>query len=66
MSEPLIYTINGNLPIASLGYHTEWSFGPDFIKLREWYTDASGAVVRESAHVYSKQGVAGEAVAAQL
>lgn len=64
--EPLIYTSKGNLPIASLTYSTEWTETPDYVKLREWYTDASGEVVRESAHVLSRHGVAGEGAAAQL
>jgi len=53
---PLIYTINGNVPIDSLTYHTEWTDTPEFTKFCEWYTDADGITVKESAHVLSKEG----------
>jgi len=54
---PLIYTINGNVPIDSLTYHTEWTDTPEYTKFREWYTDSEGKTVKESAHVLSKEGV---------
>lgn len=54
---PLIYTINGNVPIDSLNYHTEWVDTPMFTKFREWYTDNDGVTVKESAHVMAKEGV---------
>ena len=60
MDEPLIYTIRGNLPIASLKLETEWVLDNAFIKFIERYRDSEGEVVRESAHVYSFAGVTGE------
>lgn len=56
MREPLIYTSRGNLPIASLEYATQWEDAPTYLKLVETYRLA-GEVVRESAHVYVKQGL---------
>jgi hypothetical protein len=50
--EPLIYTIKGNVPIASLKLETQWDINDDYIKLIERYRDSKGQVVRESAHVY--------------
>lgn len=67
MTEPLIYTKNGNVPIDSVQLHVEWGFGPQFVKVREFYTDkATGEIVKDGAHVYSTQGIAGEGVAATL
>jgi hypothetical protein len=63
---PLIYTKFGNLPIADLDYYCEWSETPDYVKFREWYLDKSGETVRESAHVLSRHGVAGDGVAAEI
>lgn len=63
--EPLIYTIRGNLPIASLEYRTRWEDAPDYIKLVETYS-LDGEVVRESAHVYAKRGLFCEPLAQQL
>lgn len=57
MTEPLIYTIKGNLPIASLQYSTRWEDNENYAKFTETYT-LDGEVVRESAHVYDKKGVA--------
>lgn len=62
MTEPLIYTSLGNLPVASLDYGTRWEDMPDYIKFVEIYT-LDGEVVRESAHVYSKRGLLSEPVA---
>ena len=65
MSEPLIYTIRGNLPIASLVYETRWEDADEYIKFIETYR-LDGEVVRESAHVYSKRGLLAEPAAAKL
>jgi hypothetical protein len=62
MTEPLIYTSRGNLPVASLVYGTRWDDMPDYIKFVETYA-LDGEVVRESAHVYSKRGLLSEPVA---
>lgn len=62
MTEPLIYTTKGNVPVSSLEYRTSWVVADEFIKFTEQYTLA-GEVVKESAHVYDKRGTfaAGEA-----
>lgn len=65
MDEPLIYTSRGNLPIASLQYETRWEAAEGYIKFVEVYR-LDGEVVRESAHVYSKLGLACEPLAQQL
>ena len=65
MDEPLIYTTLGNVPVSSLSYHTEWTDAPDYVKFREWYI-ADGVVVKESAHVLSKHGVAGDGAAGKF
>lgn len=66
-SEPLIWTKNGNVPIASLqAPQMVWDVTPQYIKLREIYRDSNGDVVKESAHVYSNMSVAGEGAAHSL
>ena len=60
MDEPLIYTLKGNLPVGSLEYETRWENAPEYIKLVETYK-LDGEIVRESAHVYAKRGMAFEA-----
>ena len=58
---PLIYTSWGNVPIDSVDLRVEWFLEPDYIKVVEkGYDKASGELIKESAHVYSKMGVAGE------
>lgn len=54
---PLIYTSKGNLPADSLTYHHEWVVTDEFIKFREFYTDATGEIVKDSTHAYVPQGV---------
>jgi len=65
VTEPLIYTARGNLPIDSLQYETRWEDTPDYIKFVEVYT-LDGEVVRESAHVYSKRGLLAEPAASNF
>lgn len=65
MTEPLIHTSRGNLPIASLQYATRWEDAEDYIKFVERYS-LDGEVVRESAHVYAKRGLFCEPLAQQL
>jgi hypothetical protein len=66
LTEPLIYTSKGNVPIASLTYETAWDVQDAYIKFVERYRDASGEVVKESAHVYDRQGVQAFGVAANI
>lgn len=54
MSEPLIYTTKGNLPIASLAYSHRWEDTSDYTKLIETYK-LGDEVVRESVHVMGKR-----------
>lgn len=65
-AEPLIFTSKGNVPVASLTYQTGWVVNDDFIKFSERYLDASGEVVKESAHVYDRRGFNAAGVAASL
>lgn len=62
---PHIYTSRGNLPIASLEYATRWEDAPTYLKFVETYRLA-GEVVRESAHVYVKQGLSLDVQAEKL
>ena len=55
MSKPLIYTSKGNVPVSSLTYEHHWDNQADYIKFVEIYRDATGEVVKESAHVYAKK-----------
>lgn len=63
--EPLIYTIKGNLPIASLAYSHRWDVTDDYFKFTETYK-LGEEVVRESAHVYDRKGVQMGALAASF
>jgi hypothetical protein len=51
MTEPLIYTAKGNLPLKDLVRHINWQFSPDCIVVRETYT-LDGEMVKESADVF--------------
>lgn len=51
----LIYTSKGNVLESSLTYQYEWDNQPDYIKFVERYRDATGEIVKESAHVYMKK-----------
>ena len=48
---PLIYTAEGNLPIAELAYATRWERTDGYIALVETYS-REGRVVRQSKHVF--------------
>ena len=65
MSEPLIYTTRGNLPVSSLVYATRWEDAPEYVKFVETYS-LDGEIVRESAHVLSKRGLMSESLTAKL
>jgi hypothetical protein len=53
--EPLIYTTKGNLPIKDLNYSHSWEDADTYMKFIETYT-LDGEVVKQSAHVFMKQG----------
>ena len=52
--QPLIHTINGNLPVDSLTYSTEWDDQADYTKFTETYKQGD-EVVRQSVHVMGKK-----------
>lgn len=60
-TEPLVWTTQGNLPVASLEYATRWEVTEAYTKFVETYT-LNGEIVRESAHVFTKQGLSAEAL----
>jgi hypothetical protein len=53
-SDPLIWTVDGNVLVSMLRYETAWEDTTDFITFHERYYDGD-RVVRSSAHVYSKR-----------
>jgi len=64
---PMIYTSKGNVPASSLTYQTAWDHQPGhYIKFMERYLDASGEVVKESAHVYQFKGLSSDVVAGSI
>ena len=65
MTEPMIYTSKGNLPEASLRFEPEWTDTKDYTKLSLRYY-LGDELVKESAHVLSKQGLGSEAIAQNL
>lgn len=74
MSEPLIYTKHGNVPLSSVDTRVEWEFGerdatgfPSSIRCRVYRVDkATGEVVADGSHNYLSQGVGAMAEAAFL
>lgn len=63
---PLIYTTKGNVPVDSLRYETAWDVQDAYIKFTERYRDESGEIVKESAHVYSREGVFASGIASSF
>lgn len=57
MDEPLIFTTKGNLPISALEYSHKWENLDTCIKFSETYM-LNGEVVKQSAHVLMKTGLA--------
>lgn len=57
MTQPLIYTTKGNLPVSDLRHDVEWRVLPDQIQFieRYWLGDE---VVKESSHIKILTGVA--------
>lgn len=51
---PLIWTSKGNLPIEDLDYEAKWRVEDDAITFAEIYK-LNGEVVKESAHVLTRQ-----------
>lgn len=63
---PLIWTSKGNVPLDSLVQEVIWDVQKSYIKVVERYTDASGEIVKEGAHVYSCSGLTGESTVASF
>ena len=57
MSEPLIFTTKGNLPLSSLTHEVEWRIAEKVIVFVERYL-LGDEVVKESSHVKLLDGVA--------
>ena len=62
---PLIWTSKGNLPLSALEYNPHWEETREYVKFVERYL-LDGEVVKESAHVLSRQGFSSEAIASSL
>lgn len=54
---PLIWTKNGNVPIASLGYEESWQITDEIIILTEVWRDETGELVKNNVHIYAKKGL---------
>ena len=57
MSEPLIYTKHGNVPLAGLKYTTKAAIVDGNVVLREEWHDASGEEVKSNVHVVPLKGL---------
>ena len=53
MTEPLIFTTLGNVPVSSLTYETQWRMTDAVVHFTEIYRSADGVVVRQDSHVYA-------------
>jgi len=61
--EPLVHTIRGNLPVASLKFEVKWAIEATHIAITETYTAEDGVVVRQDAHVCALAGSVSESSA---
>ena len=52
MTEPLIFTTKGNVPVSTLIRAVAWEFSPTQITVKETYTDDAGEVVKESRDIF--------------
>lgn len=59
MTEPMIYTSKGNLPVSSLTYSTRWEDSSSATVFIEEYR-LGDELVKSSVHALSKHGVTGE------
>lgn len=53
MTEPLIFTTIGNVPVSSLSYEPQWRMTNSIVHFTEIYRSADGVVVRQDSHVYA-------------
>lgn len=57
MTEPLLWTSKGNIPLADLKHEVEWRVSPEQIVFIERYYQGD-EIVKESAHIKILQGAA--------
>lgn len=55
MTEPLVYTSKGNLPIKDLDYFYFWEETEDYIKFSEGYK-LNDEIIKQAAHIKLKRG----------
>jgi len=55
MSEPLIYTARGNLPVSSLRYEHVWEDTPDALFFKEFWFAEDGELVKNNCHGLAKK-----------
>lgn len=65
MSEPLIWTSKGNIPMAGLVHQVAWDVTPEQIVFVERYL-LGDEVVKQSSHVHIISGAGSVGVAANL
>ena len=65
MSEPLIWTSKGNIPMAGLVHQVAWHITPEQILFVESYL-LDGEVVKQSSHVHIISGAESTGIAANL
>lgn len=53
MTEPLIYTTLGNVPVASLAYESQWRMTDTVVHFTEIYRSFDGNIVRQDSHIYA-------------
>lgn len=63
MTEPLIFTTKGNLPVASLRHEVEWRITAENVVFIERYFLAD-EVVKESTHVKILVGASADGISA--
>jgi len=56
MSEPLIFTSKGNVPVASLRYEHKWEDNAKYTALLEFWFDGD-EIVKNNVHVMAKDGL---------
>ena len=59
---PLIATSKGNIPVEALEHRTEWTVTERYTQFKEYFY-LKGELVKESSHVWMKQGYTAGAIA---
>lgn len=52
---PLMWTIDGNVPVDSLTYNKEWSISDDLIRFEEMWHFPDGRLARNNVHLYVRK-----------